>query len=220
MGYAFTFPVVRMLSSGTVPVGAYVHFPTISTSMLTRVRTRASTYANSQRITSSPVLSSAKLLYYRAFMWMYAGALRRAAFVMVNSTWTKEHVDGILGYRDWVLDGLVGGVGGVLGMISLSGAGSSEIGEKTVPPEKAQIVYPPCETQELVGFPLEGRAKVIVSIAQFRFIFTMACNHYPFAHQHFFRLTSTDQRKTTPLSFVRSRNCLRSIPNTGKTCGW
>lgn len=170
MGYAFTFPVVRTLTSSTVPVGAYVHFPTISTSMLTRVRTRSSTYANSSFITSSSLLSFCKLIYYRCFMWMYANALRKAQFVMVNSTWTKEHVDGILGYRDWVLDPLVGGVQGVLGMVPFSGIGMGTRGveRESMPPERAQIVYPPCETQELVGFPLEGRERVIISIAQFR----------------------------------------------------
>ena len=143
MGYAFTFPVVRFLSSGTVPVGAYVHFPTISTSMLRRVRTRASTYANSQRISSSPILSSAKLLYYRVFMWMYSGALRNAAFVMANSTWTKEHVDGILGYRDFLLDPLVGGVMGVLGMLAIARTNPNTQMMKTEALKEAQIVYPP-----------------------------------------------------------------------------
>ena len=132
--------------------------------MLMRVRTRASTYANSQRISSSTVLSEAKLIYYRIFMWMYANALRRAAFVMANSTWTKEHVDGILEYRDMVMDTLVNGAAGVLDAVSICGP----ILEKTVPPREALTVYPPCETQELVGFPLQGREKVIVSIAQFR----------------------------------------------------
>ena len=35
MGYAFTFHVVRLLAG--VPVGAYTHYPTISTDMLARV---------------------------------------------------------------------------------------------------------------------------------------------------------------------------------------
>ena len=63
MGYAFTFPIVLLLSSGRVSIGAYVHYPTISTDMLARVRARRGNYANAQRISSSGVLSSAKLLY-------------------------------------------------------------------------------------------------------------------------------------------------------------
>lgn len=59
MGYAFTFHVVAWLSG--IPVGAYVHYPTISTDMLARVEGRRTTYANSSAITSSTVLSRIKL---------------------------------------------------------------------------------------------------------------------------------------------------------------
>ena len=59
MGYAFTFHVVAWLAG--IPVGAYVHYPTISTDMLARVETRRTTYANSSAITSSTVLSRIKL---------------------------------------------------------------------------------------------------------------------------------------------------------------
>ena len=60
MGYAFTFHVVVLL--GRIPVGAYVHYPTISTDMLERVRTRKAWHTNSDTISSSSLLSQAKLL--------------------------------------------------------------------------------------------------------------------------------------------------------------
>jgi len=60
MGYAFSFHVAAWLA-GT-PVGAYVHYPTISTDMLARVETRRPTYVNSKAITSSTVLSRIKLM--------------------------------------------------------------------------------------------------------------------------------------------------------------
>ena len=59
MGYAFTFHVVAWVA-GT-PIGAYVHYPTISTDMLARVEARRTTYANSKAITSSTFLSRLKL---------------------------------------------------------------------------------------------------------------------------------------------------------------
>lgn len=61
MGYAFTFPVVSLL--GNIPVGAYVHYPTISTTMLSRVKSRTAGHTNSAAISSSPILSTGKLLY-------------------------------------------------------------------------------------------------------------------------------------------------------------
>ena len=94
---------------------------------------------------------------------------------MANSTWTKEHVDGILGYRDFLLDLLVGGVMGVLGMLAIARTNPNTQMMKTEALKEAQIVYPPCETQELIGFPLDGREKVIVSIAQFRYVPRSPC---------------------------------------------
>lgn len=60
MGYAFTFHVVAWLAG--IPVGAYVHYPTISTDMLARVEARHTTYANSNTISSSTALSRVKLM--------------------------------------------------------------------------------------------------------------------------------------------------------------
>ncbi len=60
MGYAFTFFIVSWLCE--VPVGAYVHYPTISTDMLERVRSRKKWHTNQSRVAESSVLSSVKLL--------------------------------------------------------------------------------------------------------------------------------------------------------------
>ena len=60
MGYAFTFHVVILL--GRIPVGAYVHYPTISTDMLARVKSRTKWHTNTDIISSSKALSHAKLL--------------------------------------------------------------------------------------------------------------------------------------------------------------
>jgi alpha-1,2-mannosyltransferase len=60
MGYAFTFPLVSILCR--IPVGAYVHYPTISTDMLARVRSRKKWHTNASVVSSSAVLSKIKLL--------------------------------------------------------------------------------------------------------------------------------------------------------------
>lgn len=60
MGYAFTFFVVSWLCG--VPAGAYVHYPTISTDMLARVRSRKKWHTNQSRVAESSVLSGVKLL--------------------------------------------------------------------------------------------------------------------------------------------------------------
>jgi alpha-1,2-mannosyltransferase len=66
MGYAFTLPLVKVL--GGMAVGAYVHYPTISTDMLRRVQTRKRLYNNADIISSNFILSQGKLLYVFVFL--------------------------------------------------------------------------------------------------------------------------------------------------------
>jgi len=156
MGYAFSFNVVLLL--GGVNVGAYVHYPTISKSMLARVRSRQHGYTNSNAVSSSMVLSQGKLLYYRLFMYYYAQSLRMASFVMVNSSWTKNHIDSILTHADQLIDFLHY----LPPLILFKVLGPSKIHGQS------RIVYPPCDTREMAKLSLTDRQRVIVSIAQFR----------------------------------------------------
>ena len=71
MGYAFTFHVAAGLAG--IPVGAYVHYPTISSDMLARVQERQEGVTNSDAIAKSATLSTGKLLY------VYLSMLKRAA---------------------------------------------------------------------------------------------------------------------------------------------
>ncbi|CAB1114366.1 GT4 [Ectocarpus sp. CCAP 1310/34] len=89
-GFAFSFPVAWLAGCS---VAAYVHYPTISSDMLSRVRDRRPSHNNSAWIASSVAVSWGKLLYYRAFACMYgvAGGFF-ASRVLVNSSWTKGHI--------------------------------------------------------------------------------------------------------------------------------
>ncbi|KAF7307264.1 hypothetical protein MIND_00520100 [Mycena indigotica] len=120
MGYAFTLPILRILG---IPAGAYVHYPTVSPPMISRVA------------------RPSKLVYYHAFMLLYSLALRCAQVLMVNSTWTRKHVAAVLAYP-----------------FSSSRRGTI----------KPRVVYPSCDTREMAKLPLDARAQVVVSIAQFR----------------------------------------------------
>ncbi|KAG6829127.1 hypothetical protein H0H92_005601 [Tricholoma furcatifolium] len=143
MGYAFTFHVVTIL--GSIPVGAYVHYPTISTDMLERVRSRKKWHTNTTTVSSSSILSKAKLL-----------SLRVARFLMVNSTWTKNHVDAIIQHSDPLLDAI-----SALPPLVFLPSYNAKLAQ-------SEIVYPPCDTREMIKFPLENREKIIMSVAQFR----------------------------------------------------
>ncbi|KAF8158434.1 mannosyltransferase [Crassisporium funariophilum] len=156
MGYAFTFHVVSFL--GRIPIGAYVHYPTISTDMLARVRSRKSWHTNNNNISTSLVLSQGKLLYYRLFMYYYSLSLRTSSFLMVNSSWTKNHIDSILQHSDLALD--------VIHMLPPLFLIKLFIPSRA--PRHARIVYPPCDTREMGKLPLTNRERVILSVAQFR----------------------------------------------------
>ncbi|KIK67311.1 glycosyltransferase family 4 protein [Collybiopsis luxurians FD-317 M1] len=155
MGYAFTFHVVTLLAG--IPIGAYIHYPTISINMLARVRSQKKWHNNSDRISSSSWLSRAKLLYYRIFMYYYSSSLRKAAFIMVNSSWTQNHINAALRHSDILLDGLHF-------VVPFRWLLRNKYGSTT----SAEVVYPPCDTREMSKFPLNGRHLVILSLAQFR----------------------------------------------------
>lgn len=101
-GYAFTYMVARVLFNCS-QVWAYVHYPTISTDMLKLVYERRRTaYNHSQSIASSQITTYIKLLYYLVFAAAYGfvGGCY-ANLVMVNSTWTYNHIRRIWKYAAW-----------------------------------------------------------------------------------------------------------------------
>ncbi|PLW09538.1 hypothetical protein PCANC_20839 [Puccinia coronata f. sp. avenae] len=190
MGYAFTFPVFRLLTD--VPIGAYVHYPTISTDMLARVSRRSAAHNNSATISNSVILSYAKLIYYVVFAEMYSLCLRQAHLLMANSTWTKNHVDRLL--VPWLYrggeheqeeeedtststhapspadeDGLRQRVPPTLAdNAHVENDGVQALRRKKRKFVKATVVYPPCDVESFAEFPVSPRASTVLSISQFR----------------------------------------------------
>ncbi|GAB1602863.1 GDP-Man:Man(3)GlcNAc(2)-PP-Dol alpha-1,2-mannosyltransferase-like [Argonauta hians] len=93
MGYAFTFPLFRYL--GGCQISCYVHYPTISTDMIGLIGNHTATYNNSSAISSNPILSSLKLIYYNIFAFIYSLVGRCSSVVMVNSSWTFGHISSL-----------------------------------------------------------------------------------------------------------------------------
>ncbi|CAI9088077.1 OLC1v1022312C1 [Oldenlandia corymbosa var. corymbosa] len=96
-GYAFTYPVARMFGCKVI---CYTHYPTISLDMLSRVRGRNSMYNNDASIANSKLLSRGKIVYYTLFSWMYGIVGSCAHLAMVNSSWTKSHIEKLWGISD------------------------------------------------------------------------------------------------------------------------
>ncbi|XP_041857009.1 GDP-Man:Man(3)GlcNAc(2)-PP-Dol alpha-1,2-mannosyltransferase-like [Melanotaenia boesemani] len=90
MGYAFTLPIFRYL--GGCKVASYVHYPTVSTDMLSVVRERNPRFNNADLISRNPILSALKVVYYCCFALLYGLAGSCSDVIMVNSTWTMGHI--------------------------------------------------------------------------------------------------------------------------------
>jgi alpha-1,2-mannosyltransferase len=88
-GFAFSIAAARAHGCGTA---AYVHYPTISTDMLLRVKSRSADYNHSSEIAASATASIAKWVYYWAFAVIYGAVGCMTQVVMVNSSWTRNHI--------------------------------------------------------------------------------------------------------------------------------
>uniref|UniRef100_A0A0N4ZMT7 GDP-Man:Man(3)GlcNAc(2)-PP-Dol alpha-1,2-mannosyltransferase n=1 Tax=Parastrongyloides trichosuri TaxID=131310 RepID=A0A0N4ZMT7_PARTI len=91
MGYPFVLPLFKWI--GGCKVGCYVHYPTISTDMISMVENRESSYNNAEWISKSTFLSFGKLIYYKLFALFYKFCGFAADVVMVNGTWTEGHIN-------------------------------------------------------------------------------------------------------------------------------
>ena len=151
MGYAFTYPLFRWLSGAQVL--SYTHYPIISTDMLQKVWSKRRTWSTDEQIVSldshirHEISTFAKAIYYQLFAYLYAFNLFAADLIMVNSTWTFNHVQTLMD------------------RISFFTRFS-----KSSP--LVTTVYPPCSMQSLLSFPIAPRrdddAIYILSVAQFR----------------------------------------------------
>lgn len=81
MGYAFTLPFVASVLD--IPTAAYVHYPTISTDMLSRL----------------PGISVLKHVYWRLFALAYGYVCKQMNILITNSSWTRDHMEQLTGRK-------------------------------------------------------------------------------------------------------------------------
>ncbi|XP_011493960.1 PREDICTED: GDP-Man:Man(3)GlcNAc(2)-PP-Dol alpha-1,2-mannosyltransferase isoform X2 [Ceratosolen solmsi marchali] len=93
MGYAFTYPLFKYI--GGCKIASYTHYPTISKDMLRHVYRRVIVHNNRQVIARNPFLTAAKMMYYKMFAFLYGIVGRTADIIMVNSSWTEDHINSI-----------------------------------------------------------------------------------------------------------------------------
>ena len=74
---------------------SYTHYPTISNDMLQRVTDGKIMYNNNNKYASSNYKKQLKIYYYKLFAILYGMCGYFASVVMVNSTWTYNHINSI-----------------------------------------------------------------------------------------------------------------------------
>lgn len=77
MGYAFTYPLIS--SCLNIPIIAYVHYPTISTDMLSKLPSR----------------QILKYIYWNFFALAYSFCGHYAYLAITNSNWTQSHIESL-----------------------------------------------------------------------------------------------------------------------------
>lgn len=98
MGYAFSVWLCTFLFP-TVPTGAYVHYPTISTDMLNSLDSDADKGHGLHAGAGKGTKGSAKKLYWRFFAELYGRVGSGINVVMTNSSWTQAHITALWGAR-------------------------------------------------------------------------------------------------------------------------
>ncbi|KAL2149680.1 hypothetical protein VTH82DRAFT_8332 [Thermothelomyces myriococcoides] len=149
MGYAFALGLAKFLFGSSVPTGAYVHYPTISTDMLDSLEpgTPEAPRRGVNAGQGAGARGKVKKAYWRLFAAAYSRVGASADVVMTNSSWTQGHIRQLWG--------------------PLRNA-------KKPPAHPIAVVYPPVAVRELeheveVTPASEARReKVLLYIAQFR----------------------------------------------------
>ena len=97
MGYSFTLALSKFFFP-RIPTGAYVHYPTISTDMLSSLDAEVGKGVNAG--TGKGIRGFGKRKYWQAYAHLYSRSGSDVDIVMTNSSWTQGHIQSLWGlYR-------------------------------------------------------------------------------------------------------------------------
>ena len=97
MGYSFTLALSKFFFP-RIPTGAYVHYPTISTDMLSSLDADVGKGVNAG--TGKGIKGFGKRKYWQAYAHLYSRSGSDVDIVMTNSSWTQAHIQSLWGlYR-------------------------------------------------------------------------------------------------------------------------
>lgn len=169
-GAPFTYPLAKYIA-GCDLILAYVHYPIISKDMIERVRQMRPDHNNNSYISSSITVSAAKVLYYRIFSFFFSLAGACANHVMVNGTWTCDHISSLWSLEETKISILEADTKADGAKI----AGRRQDKSKSLPPPSSPSpsftpeevgksrrlvkIYPPCDFSAHAGYSLKQRQR-------------------------------------------------------------
>lgn len=143
MGYSFTLALGKFFFPN-MPTGAYVHYPTISTDMLSSLNAEIGKGINAG--TGKGIRGFGKRKYWQAYAHLYSRSGSDVDIVMTNSSWTQAHIQSLWGpYRT-----------------------------KRRKAHPVEVLFPPVAVEDLrEAIELEGpkavaRGRILLYVAQFR----------------------------------------------------
>lgn len=154
MGYAFTLALCKWLFP-SVPTGAYVHYPTISTDMLASLDDQSGIQGLNAGA-GKGLKGTVKRRYWQLFAQLYGWVGRHVDVVMCNSSWTAAHIRKLWG----------------TGKDKADNDSDAATGKGT--PSSPAVVFPPTAVSELessIAVDVESertRHATLLYIAQFR----------------------------------------------------
>ncbi|KAJ5678701.1 Glycosyl transferase family 1 [Penicillium macrosclerotiorum] len=158
MGYAFTLAMCKWLFP-TVPTGAYVHYPTISTDMLDSLNDQTGVKGMNSGA-GKGLKGNIKRYYWQLFAQLYGWVGRHVDVVMCNSSWTAAHIRQLWGTRKSISSNSSS-------IITTTSNGSGT-------PSSPAVVFPPTAVSELESTIAvdeaseQAREPTLLYIAQFR----------------------------------------------------
>ena len=218
MGYSFACALTKFLCPDTA-VGAYVHYPTISTDMLGSLDEdigggKGGIHAGKGKGWQG----RARRIYWQTFARLYGWTGGWIDVVMTNSTWTQGHISQL-----WDPSRRKQRKARTIRMQEVAQRKTEEATSDNVPPASKQsdveIVYPPCAVEELtrqveVSSASESqRSKNCIYIAQFR-----SEKNHALILRAFSRLLSSLGSPSSPASSTPSQTSASpSKPTSGET---
>ncbi|KAI4171723.1 MAG: hypothetical protein LQ346_008712 [Caloplaca aetnensis] len=181
MGYAFSLALSKTVFP-SIPTGAYVHYPTISTDMLGSLDASPTLGKGLNAGAGQGLRGSLKKRYWRLFARLYGWAGGSVDVVMANSSWTASHIRTLWKSR-----------------------------AKRPEAHPVSVVFPPCAVGEIVrSVRLDAesekntRTPTILCIAQFRPEKNHTLLLRSFARFLHSRSDATDQQRTPHLLLIGS----------------